>query len=388
MTRQVALMFTALVVLAMSMVLPGAAHAGRNRNGALVVHTNDDVVYTHTADYCGTHYDDPGSCAQAVTRTDKSPGDAAVIWFLAAFPELASPAVTVVYFGITHDLDPGAFTDWDFCGPAGSIQIPDDGWPETGFGNSVAFGAPVAGRLLFPVYWFAALGSEGRFLATAVNPVGGYAAFVDDSSPPQLDWIERFGTARWNAGGANHCPDDILLGACCMPSGSCFVTDAVTCADTMGVFQGVGVPCEPNPCPAPLGACCLWDGHCERFNVDDCARYQGFWQGGETVCDPNPCDQPLEACCYPNQTCWLYPPDHCRNTGGTPQGYGTTCETVACRAPALGACCLDDGSCEVLLEAQCQALGGAFYDAVPCNPSPCLTPTEITSWGRIRAAYR
>ena len=34
------------------MGLSTAAHAGRNRNGALVVHTDDSIQYSNTPDYC------------------------------------------------------------------------------------------------------------------------------------------------------------------------------------------------------------------------------------------------------------------------------------------------------------------------------------------------
>jgi hypothetical protein len=51
-------------------------------------------------------------------------------------------------------------------------------------------------------------------------------------------------------------------GACCMPSGACFVTTADLCASHAGTFQGVGTTCTPNPCAIPTGACCLPTGVC------------------------------------------------------------------------------------------------------------------------------
>jgi spore coat protein A, manganese oxidase len=37
-------------------------------------------------------------------------------------------------------------------------------------------------------------------------------------------------------------------GACCMPDGSCMLTDAGGCAGMGGTFQGTGTSCTPNPC--------------------------------------------------------------------------------------------------------------------------------------------
>ncbi len=187
----------------MSFVAP--AYAGRNANGALIVHTNDAYSYS-AATACTTPYAEPASCAAAITRSDKSSGT--VVWLLAAFPDTSNPAVSVIYFGIDYDdvnLDPGS--SYKSCGPAGTVEVPDGGWPYTGRGNSVALGSPVTGDLLFPFYVFRIDGgTEGSYFSTAANPTGGYAAFVDDSNPPVMDTVTRSGTIRWFAAGSNSCP--------------------------------------------------------------------------------------------------------------------------------------------------------------------------------------
>jgi hypothetical protein len=180
------------------------AIAGRNANGALIVHTDDAVTYTATGDYCLTTYL-PASCEVAVTRTDKDEDTPAVIWLLAAFPDTSSPAVTTIQFGIEHNLPPGEGY-FESYGKCGALEMPDEGWPETGFGNLLSFGSTSKTELLFPFYWFAAYGFEGAYLGTRTYPNTDEAKFVDDRNPPVEDLVTRFGEVRWQATGFNECP--------------------------------------------------------------------------------------------------------------------------------------------------------------------------------------
>ncbi len=378
-----------LFLLALPLTGPDIAQAGKNARGAMIVHCLDEVVYTDTFDWCGDDYDDPGSCENAVTRSDASETDASVIWAIAAFHETSNPGVTVVYFGLDHNLPLGYVTASSFCGPDGTLEIPDAGWPDdVGAGNSIAFGEPIVGNRLFPFYWFGIYGFEGAYFGTAVNPTGGYAGFESDDIPSIPDECFNFGQVRWYTPGYNECPEPPALGACCFVTGECQLLMVEECTALGGDFQGDGTVCDPNPCPSTLGACCFADGHCEIMNGVDCEHYNGNWLGPETLCDPTPCDQPSEACCFTNGNCTFVPPEACEQAGGTPQGYGTTCEVIACRAPAMGACCLDDDSCIVTFEDECGPLGGIWNDGVACAPNPCSTSIEMTSWGRIKAGYR
>jgi hypothetical protein len=193
-------------ILAVSLsALQGPAEAGKNKNGALIVHTNDSYIYSaQTA--CSTTLADPGTCAAAGTRSEKASGT--VVWLLAAFLSGANPGVSGIYFGIDYDdlnLDPGV--TFKACGPPGTLDVPDTDWPYAGRGNTVGFGSPVVGDILFPFYVFKIDGgSPGSFFGTAVNPVGGYAAFIDDSAPPITDRCGNFGQVRWYQAGSNSCP--------------------------------------------------------------------------------------------------------------------------------------------------------------------------------------
>jgi len=198
-----------LVALALGALLLCAAASislgGPNRNGAMIVHTNDAYTYG-SGTVCATPLGDPGTCQAAVTRSDK--GSGTVVWLLASFLPTASPAVTTIYFGIDYageGLDPGdAFKP---CGPAGTQQLPDADWPYSGRGNTVAYPTAVTGDRLFPFYAFKIEGgAAGSWFGTAVNPIGGYAAFVDDGNPPQTDRCVNFGRVRWYEAGSNSCP--------------------------------------------------------------------------------------------------------------------------------------------------------------------------------------
>ncbi|MDM7914415.1 MAG: hypothetical protein QUU85_04000 [Candidatus Eisenbacteria bacterium] len=122
------------------------ADAGRNNNGALIVHTNDAAVYSADDDYCGTVFDEhaPADCAAAITRTDKGEEEIAVIWFLAAFTEHHHPQINAIQFGVDHNLpaDAGQVSAWGACGPTPQ-EIPEEGWPAVPSGNIVGFGEPI-----------------------------------------------------------------------------------------------------------------------------------------------------------------------------------------------------------------------------------------------------
>lgn len=102
-------------------------------------------------------------------------------------------------------------------------------------------------------------------------------------------------------------------------------------------------------CAAPTGACCIatpggpGGGYiCEILTAEDCAA-TGEYQGDDSVCEPDPCPQPV------------------------------------------GACCLTDGSCVEVTQADCEAMSGSFFGAgASCSPSPCPTPTQQTTWGKIK----
>jgi hypothetical protein len=332
----------------------GQPPTGPNANGALIVHTNDAYSYLSTT-ICDTDLGQPLSCEAAITRTDKQAG--AVVWLLASFYPGASPSVASVYFGINFDmehLDPSLALGP--CGPAGTVELPDAGWPATGAGNTVAFGTPVAGNTLFRFYFFkvdeTGGGVPGPFLCTTDNPTGGYAAFYDGSFPPIEDRVTRFGCVRWYDIGFNACPAGGSPGVCCNPvTYACAVTLVIDCQPP-AVWHAEWTSCDPNPCLPPIqGVCCSPDGWCWIAPAQECLPPY-VWYPEWTSCDPNPCPQP--------------PP------------------------PGSAACCAPDGSCTLTLQEDCLPPSWWLPWAHECTGGVCSPPTrtEQTSWGKIKAIFR
>jgi hypothetical protein len=60
-------------------------------------------------------------------------------------------------------------------------------------------------------------------------------------------------------------------------------------------------------------------------------------------------------------------------------------------ADGFGACCFDDGSCQITYsQQQCDELGGTNWTiGVLCQPNPCPpTPVRTTTWGSLKSIYR
>ena len=378
-----------LLALGILALICSPAMAGRNANGAMVVHTDDNVVYTNSDDYCVSAL--PATCEELNPNTTKPVEEAeAVIWFLAAFRPEASPGVTTVQFGVTHNL-PSAdyFSDYGACGPQ-PLELPDGGWPfgdGNSSGNLVAYGAAIYGNI-FPFYWFAAIGSlPNSYLGSRTYPSTDEAKFVDDGQPPVEDLCHNFGMVAWDGTGQNTCPEFIPpQGACCFEDGSCQVLPPADCQAIGGSYVGDDTVCEPTTCPQPE-ACCFENGDCAVLLADICMNQGGVPQGEGTDCDPNNCPLPPEACCFEDGSCSFIRPADCVEQGGTPQGAGTTCEPNDCPLPT-GACCIDGEPCQVITAPECEVLGGLFIPGEDCDPNPCPFAARPSTWGQIKANYR
>jgi hypothetical protein len=192
-----------------------ASNAGKNAGGALIVHTNDEFFLSDTCfddppPICMWNcHDDPGSCENANTQTDDYYGYGSLIFCFAAFPEESTPGLSEVRFGLDHNLDFPYPWVLGFCGPEGSTEVADQGWPEnpSSAGTRVIFGSPVVGEGFFILYWFYVQGRVGSRLGTSIHPGFGYAGFVSDDDPAIVDECTRFGQIRWFQPGNNECPE-------------------------------------------------------------------------------------------------------------------------------------------------------------------------------------
>jgi len=80
---------------------------------------------------------------------------------------------------------------------------------------------------------------------------------------------------------------------------------------------------------------------------------------------------PTGACCFQDGTCQILNQPDCVGQGGSYQGDGTTCEPNPCPQPPM-ACCFEDCHCEYLTAEVCSQIGGdpMGYGSV-CDPNPC-----------------
>ncbi len=381
-----------LLALGIMALMCSPAMAGRNANGAMLLHVNPNLVYSALQPYCDdVAYPIPTTCDGLVTDDTRDPSVESMIWMVAAFANGASPGVLAFQVGLGGNVDNSWFTDFAPCGPAGFFEIPDVGWPGTGTGTAVAYPTSVH-SILFKMYWFAC-GSPGvgSTLSTTNYYAGDHhAEWADDSTPPVTDFCNLFGTIEWGGPGSKQCPSG-AVGACCFQDGTCQVLASADCATAGGAYQGDGTVCDPNTCPQPVGACCFTDGTCRDLNQADCTAAGGAWEGMGTACASFQCPQPVHACCFTDGSCRDLNEADCAAAGGIFHG-DVTCETpgFTCPVTPTGACCRGD-VCTIETEASCTANGGTYKgDGTTCTPqNPCqLVPTKSTTWGQIKGSYR
>ncbi len=384
------------------------AHArvgdGANRGGVLVLHTNDVVS---SSDACG----DAGvfGCGDIVSRTDQE--QVIDIHVVALFASDAQPRLSGVTFGLDFPICVG-LSDWGACS---DFELPTSGWPESGSGTAVTWSEPQTDRAV-EVYWLAGYGSntERGQLSLTEHPSQG-AYFADDGIPARLDPIVELGSLGFFQDGLAPCPvAQEPLGACCIEN-LCVQLTYDSCVEEDGIFAGVDVPCDPNPCTTVTGACCLperecietapnacevlngsyvgdgtictpticgptvdvgaccfIDQSCLVLSEDDCLAAEGIFKGANLGCDPDPCFL-AGACCFPTGACvdmfWF----DCFDADGEFLGDGVPCDADVCPTP--GACCFEDGSCEELYEEVCDDQGGSFQgDGVACTVADCPQP--------------
>ncbi|MEW5795739.1 MAG: hypothetical protein AB1772_05200 [Candidatus Zixiibacteriota bacterium] len=157
-----------------------------------------------------------------------------------------------------------------------------------------------------------------------------------------------------------------------------------------GIYGVAGQP--------PTGACCYPNGSCAVVTQPDCTSGGGTYLGNGTAClgDVNPpngvddaCEGvvPTGACCFDNGSCQLMMQAACAAAGGTYAGNGTVCAgdanmngvDDACEGVVtMGACCYGDAAiCVNTISTVCsQTYNGTWYAGQNCATFQC--PVEAT----------
>ncbi len=252
---------------------------GPNRNGTLILHHDDELVYTADGGgFCDSSLED---CLSATIRVDTE--GPVVFQVFAAFGGPNTPRLVGVTFGIDYS-DCLFIVDGDHCG---DFELPQSSWPEPETGTAVTWTVPQE-TFLVPVYWFAGYVDGGQATTLDLIPHPDLGAFFgDDSIPAILDPILDLGSLGFKMDGRAPCPTATETGACCLSDGSCQVLLEEECTP-IGEFLGRGVPCDPNPCFVPVGACCFEDESCGVLTESECQGSGGVFLADED-CDPNPC---------------------------------------------------------------------------------------------------
>ncbi|NNF42972.1 MAG: hypothetical protein HKN62_07970 [Phycisphaerales bacterium] len=121
------------------------------------------------------------------------------------------------------------------------------------------------------------------------------ASWNDQGGPGDVDGDGTVGFGDMLAVLADWGPCFDPAGACCFDAGTCLAMTEAACAESGGVFQGVGTACQ-DACPR--GACCFPDGTCDPRTEERCLREGGMFQGpdaGVCVCGPGAC-RPADDC--------------------------------------------------------------------------------------------
>ncbi|MEM7246218.1 MAG: Ig-like domain-containing protein [Acidobacteriota bacterium] len=124
---------------------------------------------------------------------------------------------------------------------------------------------------------------QGRFVIVASATVSDDGARI----------VSDPGTGISEAGWGGACPPYVVTtevvskGACCLPSGACFLTTEEACTMGGNTWAG-GTSCGEETCPMPeTGACCLPNGSCvDGQTMFSCATQGGTFQGPGVGCAP------------------------------------------------------------------------------------------------------
>lgn len=345
------------VLLALALLgLAAGASADPNdlSDGVLITHAPAGFVYSAGLDYCAEYAQYAiGSCAEQINEMPitSSIANPTLFYVVAAWNEGKH------WCGTEFGFSEGFNGLWYFVeyGPClvNNLETPTGGWPGPGEGTAVVATTDQWDGNFVATYYFIGYGYYASLMQLDIDPAQNFAGMGNCDVPAQT----------WDA---------VCLGA-------------------MGVGQP-GVYCCPPP-PQDPEACCFPDGSCLNLLAYDCGV-----AGGETVpgalCedDPYPCeipDQPGACCNLDTGECYFILEDDCNLIGGDFLGEGITCvPDNPCPIPPEWACCVNIYECVILTAYECDQQNGDFFDGQTCDPDPCPTPADDSTWGSIKALYK
>jgi hypothetical protein len=192
---------------------------------------------------------------------------------------------------------------------------------------------------------------------------GSYVGFHNDPSAWTL-----VGTVETSAAGAG-LPTPVALGGLILPAGSvhAMYINVVTAGGTQRYYTAAQLPVE-DPANDDLRIHIRTGGVTTGLfplGVTSPRGWNGtihYTAGGQAL---------TGACCLPNGTCEIMGQVSCQNAQGAYNGDNTQCATIPpCAQP--GACCLPQGGCAILSEGQCiQILGTYNGNSSTCAAANC-----------------
>jgi hypothetical protein len=224
-------------------------------------------------------------------------------------------------------------------------------------------GTPRSGTLI------AQYSSDGTVLPHLIIPPGNAAGIIHfsiDPTHPEQIIVQNDGSNMFSVGFRIDQHNSPPTNAC-SPANTC--CNAFPATDLGPLASPPGNWISAIACPLS----CVPGGGWTRFSelVSGCTPsgdwiLRARWQ-------PVACAPGIGACCLPNGTCEVMATSNCTAQNGTYQGDGSDCASANCPQPT-GACCFSSGSCLNFTQANCTIANGTWLGAgTQCNAGACPT---------------
>jgi len=217
--------------------------------GVFIVHAPESIQFSPGADWCQKYADEYAlsGTGEQIPRLD-SAGDMRVWYVLAAWEEDRS--FCGYEFGLgNYDPSTFYFTEYGSCSLGGN-EFSTSNWPGPNQGTTLGYSDTMSGSIV-PIYWFAGYAYYAGQVPLTANPDTDFGGFRNCLSPAHNFSAACFGVLGVNTDGvACHPGGAVIESACCIGI-DCFIMSEGDCVLAGGVWQGIEVACDPNPCYDP-----------------------------------------------------------------------------------------------------------------------------------------